>query len=177
MTLLERLQHFLEHIRELPADRWGEYEIEEWVLLRELVCQYVPPDASGDARGTADQPGIIGTQASSQGQPLKIKRWIETGEFGVPLPRNTAKLLHDAGELLEIAHANDITGPCLFLGEDKRFYTGSVVFRYGAADPEYVRGMLQPYSGVELSRRLTNKLLALLPPATEGDSHSPQMSG
>lgn len=41
-------------------------------------------------------------------------------------------------------------------------------------NPEYVRGVLQPYSGVELSRRLTNMLLTLLPPATEGDSHAPK---
>ena len=174
MTLLERLQRFVEHIRELPADSWGEYEIEEWALLRELLSHYVPPDASGDARGTADQPGPVSTQAPSQGQPLKIKRWIETGEFGKPLPRNTAQLLHDAGELLDVSHAKEITGSCLFLGEDNRFYAGSVEFHYYAANPEYVRDVLQPYSGFELSRRLTNKLLALLPPTAEGDSHTPK---
>lgn len=49
MTLLERLQHFLEHLRKRPADSCGVYEINEWALLRELLCQYFPPDASGDA--------------------------------------------------------------------------------------------------------------------------------
>ena len=174
MTLLERLQSFVEHIRKLPADKWGEYEINEWALLRELLCQYFPPDASADARGTADQPGNVGTQAPCQGQPLKINRWNETGEFGIPLPRNTTQLLHDARELLEVSPAQEITSHCLFLGEDNRLYTGSVEFNYGAADPDYVRDLLQPYSGVELSRRLTNELLALLPPATEGDSPAPK---
>jgi hypothetical protein len=67
-------------------------------------------------------------------EPLKIKRWLRTGEIG---PCNTdVELVQAAGGKLDHACAWDICGEVIFEGEDGVVYVGNVEFIIGEYNPE-----------------------------------------
>lgn len=78
-------------------------------------------------------------------EPLKIKRWILTGEFGGGSegpPTDTNEIYGIAGDLLDSCEAHGIFGSALFEGENGKYYVMVVAGSLGEANPSYVEDVL-----------------------------------
>ena len=73
---------------------------------------------------------------------LKIKKWLRSGEFDPESLATIQNILDDAGRMLDKAYSHDITGDCVFQGEDGKWYVGSVEFVVNRADPAYIKDLL-----------------------------------
>lgn len=59
---------------------------------------------------------------------MRIKQYISEGEICGAEADNTQLLYEAAGQLLDDSCSHDICGEVMFLGEDRRFYKGTVEF-------------------------------------------------
>lgn len=71
---------------------------------------------------------------------MKIKRWIREGNDALHTCASTiGELLEYAGGCLDSACSHDIVGEVVFEAEDGLTYVGTVEFRVGIANPDYVK--------------------------------------
>jgi len=73
---------------------------------------------------------------------LRIKRWLKSGEIGMPC--NTEKdLLEKCGRILDHACAYEILGEVVFEGTNKEYYVVTVEAVVQKANPAYVKEILR----------------------------------
>lgn len=75
--------------------------------------------------------------------PLGIKRWIRTGEFGGDdeLPGNTNDVYYVAGCLLDSACSHEIFGTVVFEADNGKVYVMSVEGCLGEINPDYLKDL------------------------------------
>jgi hypothetical protein len=86
----------------------------------------------------------LAEQALRPEKPLRVKKWIRTGE----LDKNKAQkeILEDCGRLLDEAYSHEILGEVLFLATDGKYYVITVEALIQEANPEYVKDVISENS-------------------------------
>ena len=83
----------------------------------------------------------LAEQALRPPRPLKVKKWLRTGELSRS-NKTQAALIEECGRALDKNNACDILGDVLFLATDGKYYVITVEALIQEANMEYVKDLI-----------------------------------
>ena len=87
-------------------------------------------------------------QVKGAPKPLKVKKWILTGELDDTI-KTQAQILDRAGSLLDKACSHEILGEVLFQATNGKYYVVTVEAVIGRANPAYLKDSLADLANIE----------------------------
>jgi hypothetical protein len=122
---------------------FGDLDVDDESILPGEEPEYIDPGRKPDHADLEAAVGYLREELLMERPPVRVTKVIRGGELEIEPGHTFEEIIELSCPLLDDANTWEICGEVLFLGDDGRYYSGTVEFSIGLANTPYVEDALK----------------------------------